>query len=58
MKSSKTIALASFMLCLILFSSCAAIGDIFQAGMGFGIIVVIAAAVFIVFIFMKVRKSK
>ena len=42
-----------FISILLFFSSCEVIGDIFKAGMGFGIFIVIAVIVIIVFIISK-----
>lgn len=58
MKKFNAFAAISLILFSLIFSSCTIIGDIFKAGMGFGIIIAIAAAVFLVFIFMKTRKNK
>lgn len=58
MKKFNAFAAISLILISLIFSSCTVIGGIFKAGMGFGIIIAIAAAVFLVFIFMKTRKNK
>jgi heme/copper-type cytochrome/quinol oxidase subunit 4 len=38
-------------------SSCSIVADIFQAGMSFGIFLVLAIAVLIVYLIMKMRKN-
>jgi len=50
-----TIGLVLFLSTLI--SSCAAIAGIFKAGMGFGIFIVIAVILVIVFVIMKTRRK-
>ncbi|MDL2144230.1 MULTISPECIES: hypothetical protein [Flavobacterium] len=43
---------------LFLFTSCEVIGDIFKAGMGFGIFIVIFIIAIIIFIFAKLFGKK
>ncbi len=43
---------------LTTFSSCAVVGGIFKAGMGFGIFVVILIIAAIIFLFSKMGKNK
>ncbi|PKB18933.1 hypothetical protein CLU82_4234 [Flavobacterium sp. 5] len=47
-------------LCLVLFSftSCEAIGDIFKAGMGFGIFIVITIIAVIIYVISKMLGKK
>ncbi|MGK4567873.1 hypothetical protein [Flavobacterium sp. 3HN19-14] len=54
----KTISLrlAAFFLIATLFSSCEVIGDIFKAGMGVGIFIVIAIIAVIIFIISRFKK--
>ena len=42
----------------MLVSSCEVIGDIFKAGMGFGIFIVLAVVVGIIFIMRRMRKRQ
>lgn len=56
-KVSQLTAVVLFFLSFII-SSCAAISAIFSAGMGFGIFIVIAVIVAIVFFVFKARKDK
>ena len=51
-----TLRLAVFFLILTTFSSCEVIGDIFKAGMGVGIFIVIAIIAVVVFIISRFRK--
>jgi len=44
-------------LLLVTFSSCQAIGDIFKAGMGFGIFIVILVVVLIIWLVSRGRRS-
>jgi len=56
-KYSRLIAPFLLSLLSLTVSSCTAIAEIFKAGMGFGIFLVLAALVVIVFIFMRLRKN-
>lgn len=47
-----------FISILTLFTSCEIIGDIFKAGMGFGIFIVIAVIAVIIFIIAKLNRKK
>ena len=54
---SSLVRVVPMLLLLLLLSSCEAVKGIFKAGMGFGIIVVIAVLVIIVGIVVKLRKK-
>ena len=47
-----------FIALLTTFSGCAVVGDIFKAGMGVGIFIVIAVVALIVFLISKAGKNK
>jgi hypothetical protein len=47
-----------FISILTFFTSCEVIGDIFKAGMGFGIFIVIAVISLIIFIIAKLTRKK
>ena len=47
-----------FIFILTLFTSCEVIGDIFKAGMGFGIFIVVAVIAVIIFIISKLTGKK
>ena len=57
MKNSGYIAVMALLMSLMTIS-CSVVGDIFKAGMGFGIFIVIAIIVVIVVIVMRVSKNK
>jgi hypothetical protein len=42
---------------ILLFSSCELVGDIFKAGMGFGIFLVIAVIILILYVVMRVTRG-
>ena len=53
---TRVIKLGLFAMLLSLLTSCEAIGDIFQAGMSVGIILVIVVVIIIIWIVSKFRK--
>jgi len=53
---NRILNLGIFALLLSTLTSCEAIGDIFKAGMGFGIFLVIAVVVLIIWLLSKFRK--
>ncbi|SEO01522.1 hypothetical protein SAMN05444671_2760 [Flavobacterium sp. CF108] len=55
---NKIIRLLMVFIILFSFTSCEVIGDIFKAGMGFGIFIVIFIIVIIIWIFAKIFGSK
>jgi len=55
---NQTFATLSFITILAIFSSCAVVGDIFKAGMGFGIFAVILIIALIIFLISKIGKNK
>lgn len=57
MKNSGYITLLTLLLTFVTIS-CSIVGDIFKAGMGFGIFIVIAIIVVIIVIVMRVSKNK
>lgn len=57
MKRINPLAVIILLLLSTLISSCAVIGGIFKAGMGFGIFLVIAVIVIIVFLLTKAGKK-
>lgn len=57
MKKLNGLTLILLSMIVMLTSSCSAIMDIFQAGMGVGIFLVIAVCVIIAFVVMKLRKK-
>ncbi len=57
MKTNIVTQSAFFILFSFLFSSCAAVSAVFNAGMGFGIFAVLGVLVVIVYIFMRVMKK-
>ena len=57
MKNSKYQTVFAVLMIALLMSSCAAIGDIFKAGMGFGIIIVVIIIIVIVAIVSRVSKK-
>ncbi len=57
-KISRFIVLLSLLITSLSVSSCSIIGGIFKAGMGFGIFIVVAIIVIIVFLIVKFGKSK
>jgi len=54
---SRFIAVLSLLLLLVTISSCSVIAGVFKAGMEFGIFMVLAVLVIIVFIIMRLRKK-
>ncbi len=58
MKNSNLLALGALMLMCSMVSSCAAIAGIFEAGMGFGIFIVIAIVILVLGLIMRSGKSK
>lgn len=57
MKKINLLRVMTLFLISFLFTSCEAIGSIFKAGMGFGIIIVIAVLVVLVFVISKLTKK-
>jgi len=57
MKNQKLIALLSILF-LTVFSSCSVIGDIFKAGMGVGIFLVVLVIGIIIYFVIRMGKSK
>jgi hypothetical protein len=58
MKTSKrTLVMAAFIVALLL-SSCEVVGGIFKAGMGFGIFLVMAVLVLIVYLIVRFSRPK
>ncbi|MEN2413386.1 hypothetical protein [Flavobacterium mesophilum] len=55
---NKVLKLLMVFVILFSFTSCEVIGDIFKAGMGFGIFIVIFIAAIIIWIFAKMFGSK
>ncbi|WP_220762205.1 hypothetical protein [Flavobacterium sp. UMI-01] len=53
-----TIKIAVLFLTISLFTSCELVGDIFKAGMGFGIFIVIAVIVLFLFLLSKLFGKK
>jgi hypothetical protein len=53
MKSNHLLTVLTFILFLTLFSGCSVIGDIFEAGIWVGVIVVILVVALIIWIFSK-----
>ncbi len=53
----KTLTLVTLLFLLSLISSCEIVGGIFKAGMSFGIFIVVAIIVLIVFLIMKAGKK-
>jgi TRAP-type C4-dicarboxylate transport system permease large subunit len=53
---STALKLSFLFLILTMFTSCEAIGDIFKAGMGVGIFIVIAVVAIIIWIISRFRK--
>lgn len=49
---------ALYLFIILFFTSCEVIGDIFKAGMGFGIFIVIAIIAVIIFIISKIGGKK
>lgn len=49
---------ALYLFIILFFTSCEVIGDIFKAGMGFGIFIVIAIIALIIFIISKIGGKK
>jgi hypothetical protein len=58
MKKSRLSSVFSLILMSLMVSSCSAIEGIFKAGMGFGIFLVLAVFVIIVFIILKIRQKE
>jgi len=54
---NRIIKLGAFAMLLSLLTGCEAIGDIFKAGMGFGIFIVIAVVVLIIWLLSKFRSK-
>jgi len=54
---NRIIKLGAFAMLLSLLTSCEAIGDIFKAGMGFGIFIVIAVVVLVIWLLSKFRSK-
>jgi hypothetical protein len=52
-----TLQLSLLALLLLTFASCSVVGDIFQAGMGFGIFLVIAVIVLILWFVLRSRRT-
>jgi hypothetical protein len=57
MKKINPLTTAALFLLLFCFTSCEAIEGIFKAGMGFGMFIVIALIVLIIFVFAKLVKK-
>jgi hypothetical protein len=57
MKKINLLKVITLFLISFLFTSCEAIESIFKAGMGFGIIIVIAVLVVLVFVISKLTKK-
>ncbi len=55
--NSRFIAILSFSLFALTVSSCSAITGIFEAGMGFGMYLILAVFVIIAFFIMRLRKK-
>ncbi|WP_202390796.1 hypothetical protein [Flavobacterium sp. Sd200] len=53
---NRVIKLGALAMMMMLLTGCEAIGDIFKAGMGFGIFLVIAVVVLIIWLLSKFRK--
>lgn len=53
---NRIIKLGAFAMLLSMLTSCEAIGDIFKAGMGVGIFLVIAVVVLVIWLISKFRK--
>ncbi len=53
-----TLTLLTVFCLSFLFGSCELVGDIFKAGMSFGIFIVLAIAVAVIAIIIKIRKNK
>jgi len=58
MKKINPLVLSALFFIPLLLSSCEVIEGIFKAGMGFGIFIVVAIVVLIVFVITKIGKSK
>ncbi len=58
MKKLSLLAVCASLLLCTLFSSCAAIAGIFEAGMGFGIFLVIGIVIIVVGLVVRSGKSK
>jgi len=56
-KTSRIIAVMTLTIMSLMVSSCSAIGDIFKAGMGFGIFIVVAIIVVIIIVFLRLSKK-
>jgi hypothetical protein len=57
-KTAGFIGLLILMITSLTVSSCSAIGEIFKAGMGFGIFIVVAVIVIVILLVMKFGKGK
>ncbi len=57
MKIKILIQLAVFFAAMSMLSGCAAIGDIFKAGMGVGIFLVVVVIIIIIFIITRIGKG-
>jgi len=56
-KISRLIAVITLAIMSLMVSSCSVIGDIFKAGMGFGIFIVVAIIVVIIIVFLRFSKK-
>jgi len=56
-KTSRIIAVMTLAIISLTVSSCSVIGDIFKAGMGFGIFIVVAIIVVIIIVFLRLSKK-
>jgi hypothetical protein len=54
----RTLVMLLLTLVSVLFTSCELAGDIFQAGMGFGIFLVIAVVILILWLVMRMGRKK
>ncbi len=57
MKTSKSNILFFLFYITILLSSCSIVGDIFKAGMGFGIFIVVAIIIAIIYFAARINKK-
>jgi len=53
---NRIIKLGAFAMLLSMLTGCEVVGDIFKAGMGFGIFIVIAVVVLVIWLLSKFRK--
>jgi hypothetical protein len=53
----KRLTLLLLPLLSLLFTSCELAGDIFQAGMGFGIFIVVAVVILVIYLVMKLGRG-